>query len=91
LSSLRPYQHWLAQFYAQAQNTLSIDTKEKLESSPIVHLSRKVLHISIPVLLLEPTNEAQKVQKVAAQLLQCWASIVRPHFVDFLGKLILRR
>ncbi len=86
LSSLRPYQHWLAQFYAKAQNTLSIDTKEKLESAPIVHLSRKVLHSSIPVLLLEPTNEAQKVQKVAAQLVQCWASIVRPHFVEILGK-----
>ncbi|CBY21399.1 unnamed protein product [Oikopleura dioica] len=86
LSSLRPYQHWLAQFYAKAQNTLSIDTKEKLESAPIVHLSRKVLHISIPVLLLEPTKEGQKVQKVAAQLVQCWASIVRPHFVEILGK-----
>ncbi|CAG5105640.1 Oidioi.mRNA.OKI2018_I69.chr1.g2314.t1.cds [Oikopleura dioica] len=85
LSALRPYQHWLSQFYAKAQNTLSIDTKEKLESAPVVHLSRKVLHISIPVLLLEPSKETQKIQKVAAQLLQCWASIVRPHFADILA------
>lgn len=83
LSTLRPYQHWLGQFYHKAQMIRSLESLEQKKVSQVVILSRKVLHISIPLLFLQ-RKDIEKIQKVAAQLIQCWASIVRPDFVDLL-------
>lgn len=42
--------------------------------------------MSIPILFSKRQN-IESIKKIAAQLIQCWASIVRPSFVDQLAEL----
>ena len=75
LSCLRPFQHWLSQYYSHCQT-------EALSQQNIVDLSNQTTSLSLKVLKLPNHEKIENLKKIAAQLVQCWSGIVRPAFVD---------
>ena len=63
--------HWLSQCYSQCQI-------ESTSQQTVLDCSRQVLRISIPILYSKQKN-IDSVQKIAAQLIQCWTSIGKLH------------
>jgi len=80
ISSLRPFQHWLSQYYSHCQT-------ESHSQQDIVLLSNQTVTMAFNILIMPQHEKLAPIKKVSAQLIHCWASIVRPAFTDKIDKI----